>query len=439
MTSNNIAVIGLWHLGEVFSVGLAELGHKVVGIDKNEEIVKKFNSGILPLAEPNLGDLLKKNISEQRLSFSNNYSCINKCDTVWITEDTPVNDLDEVDVSSIKQLVLSVSPYLKDGVFLVFSSQLPVGTCHEFSKLILEARPSLKFNLAYVPENLQLGHAVKSFFEPGRIVIGAEDENVFQKIEYIFKPICSNFLRMNLASAEMSKHALNSFLAASLTFTYDIADMCELVGADILDVSRALRSDLRIGQAAYLDASVGFSGGTLGRDLKVLLSKARGLGVELPVVRNVFEKNFNRKNLVIKKLENFLGNLNGKKIGILGVTYKVGTSTLRRSLALEIAGGLKERGADVCAADPMAVESEVLSSGVDKFSNKPEETIKGCVAVLLMTAWPEFKNLDPKILGGIMRSPKVFFDTRNFLNEKADDFLENGIKYLGIGRGKYAN
>ena len=233
--SNQISVVGLWHLGEVFSVGLAELGHKVTGIDPGEMIINNFKAGVLPLNEPGLDKLLAENLADN-LSFSSDYSLVKNCGIVWFTVDTPVNDEDEADITVVEDSILKTLPYFKDSVLLVFSSQLPVGTCHYFKKLISQKRPELIFDLAYVPENLQLGRAVMSFFEPDRIVIGAENENVFQKIEDIFKPICSNFLRMNLASAEMAKHAINSFLATSLTFTYDLADICESVGADILDI-----------------------------------------------------------------------------------------------------------------------------------------------------------------------------------------------------------
>ena len=435
MTSNNIAVIGLWHLGEVFSVGLAELGQNVIGIDSNDEAVKKIKNGVLPLDEPDLVELLKKNTAVGRLAFETDYTAASDCEIVWVTQDTPVDDNDEVDVSSVREILTAVLPYLRDGALLVFSSQLPVGTCRDFKKLINQKRPDFIFGLAYVPENLQLGRAVKSFFEPGRIVIGAESESVFQKIEDIFKPICSSFLRMNLASAEMAKHALNSFLAASLSFTYDIADMCESMEADILDVSKALRSDPRIGQAAYLDASIGFSGGTLGRDLKVLLNKAGGLKVDLPVIRSVFEKNAHRKNLVISRLEEIMGNLGGTRIGILGVTYKPGTSTLRRSLALEVSKGLEKKGVIVSVADPGAIAEEVRASGVKIFSKNCEEAMKDSQAVVLMTAWPEFKNLDFQNLARIMQPPRIFFDTRNFFHEKEAALKQAGFKYLGVGRG----
>lgn len=429
-----IAVVGLWHLGEIFSAGFAELGNSVTGFDKDIKVIENLNRGIAPLEEPDLSELIKKNIASGTLRFSQDFSDAREAEIVWFAFDTPVDENDEIDLGVIFQTLEDIVQYLKDGVVVVFSSQLPVGTSEEIKKIIRKKRKDLQFAIAYVPENLQLGRALKSFFEPGRIVIGAENEKTFTLIEDIFASLGAEFLRMNLASAEMSKHALNAFLATSLSFIYDIADLCEKVGADVADVARALRSDPRIGQAAYLDASLGFSGGTLGRDLRVLLKKGNEKGVDLDVIAGVWRKNSLRRSGVIKILSNELGALKGKTIGILGLTYKVGTSTLRRSLALEVAEELKKVGAVIRAADPAAKRDEVESRGIEFFTDAVDMA-KNCEALMLLTAWPQFKDLDFEKISSSMKQPKILFDSRNFLKDHEEKIKATGIRYMGLGRG----
>lgn len=434
-SSFTISVIGLWHLGEIYSVGLAELGHQVYGIDPDAAVIKNFNKGELPVAEPDLLPLLQKNVAAGRLIYTEDFSRVSISNIVWFTFDTPVDDADQVDTGIIFSSLDKIIPFLREGAVLVFSSQLPVGTSKKIIDYITQKRLELSFMTAYVPENLQLGRAVKSFFEPGRIVIGAEKEKAFSTIENIFGGLGAQFLRMNLVSAEVTKHALNSFLATSLAFIYDIADVCEKVGADIIEVSKALRLDSRIGPGAYLDASIGFSGGTLGRDLVALLSVAEENNLELPVIASAWAKNKSRRQMVVSWLRDKLGDLNGKTIGLLGLTYKAGTSTLRRSLALEVAKELQAAGSLVRATDPQAKAEEVAVISSDlQFSRDPYNAANGCQALILLTNWPEFRELDTLKLQAVMRAPKLFFDARNFLAAKEASFRQAGIQYRGVGR-----
>lgn len=433
-SQQKIAVVGLWHCGEIYSACLAELGHDIVGIDENAETVANLQKGIPPLEEPELTPIIQKNIAANRLRFSSDFSEIANTKIVWLAYDTPVNDEDVADTVPIFSALETIIPFLQNGVTLVFSSQLPVGAMQKIKEAVAAKRPELKFDIAYVPENLQLGKAVRSFFEPGRIVIGAENKKTFTLIEGIFESLKTQFLRMSPASAEMAKHALNAFLATSLTFIYDIADLCEGVGADVTDVTKALKSDPRIGNAAYLDASVGFSGGTLGRDLRAMMSEAEHRGITLPIISGAYVKNANRRNEFVARIQETLGGLNGKTIGLLGVTYKVGTSTLRRSLALEIAGLLQKEGALVRVSDPMAKKEEVEAVGGIQFFADPYEMAEGCNAIILMTAWSEYKELDVEKIAKATQEPKTFFDTRNFLKDREEEFKKAEIKYIGVGR-----
>ncbi len=434
--THTISVLGLWHLGAVYSAGLAELGHTVFGIDEDISVVKALRQGSPQVAEPGLRELIIKNLRKKHLSFTAVLSPISQSEVVWFTHDTPINERDEADESIIFQVLKRITPLLQDGVLIALSSQIRVGTSRKIADYIGRVRPELAFNLAYLPENLQLGQAMTSFFKPKRIVIGARDARTFSRAASLFAPLKTSFVQMTPESAEISKHALNSFLATSLSFIYDIADLCEETGADVLEVSRALKSDPRIGPAAYLDASVGFSGGTLGRDLRALLKTGRERHLALPVIQGVWNKNQSRTSFLMRTLRDILGQVQGKTIGVLGLTYKAGTPTLRRSLSLMMVRELQRSGAVVRATDPGAHAKEVKDANRKiAFSRDGYRMAHGCHALLLLTGWPDFMNLDPRRLQAVMRKPYLFFDARNLLHQREGDFRDAGLFYRGVGRG----
>ena len=429
----NIAVVGLWHLGEVYSAGLAELGHRVVGISADETVVGNLSRDIPPLAEPGLVELLQKHQASRRLTYTTDFARIKDCEVLWLTFDTPVDDQDEVDLSVVRQALEKALPFLQGNVLVVMTSQTPVGTAAEFKALIRDSRPELAFDYAYVPENLRLGEAMSCFFSPVRIVVGAESQRAFGLIRELFAPLKADFLEMSPASAEMSKHTLNAFLAAELAFTYDIADICERVGADVIDVILAVKSDERVGPRAYLDANVGFSGGTLGRDVKALIRTSFRHGLDIPVISSVWEKSKHRRLIVLTRLKEKLGSLTGKKIALFGLTYKAGTSTLRRSLSLEVAQDLIKAGALLRLCDPQADVAELkLENSI--FFRDPYKAACGAEAVVIMTPWPEFKVLDFARLKAAVLPPAVILDGRNFLVAKEREITAAGFVYLSIGR-----
>ena len=240
---------------------------------------------------------------------------------------------------------------------------------------------------------------------------------------------------MNIASAEITKHALNSFLATSLSFIYNISDVCEMAGGDVTDVAKALRSDKRIGEGAYLDTSLGFSGGTLMRDLRTLSGFAQKNKKQLGVIDGVLQTNIIRRKILIDRLRVLLKiPIYSAKIGILGVTYKPGTSTLRRSLALELIGMLRKEKAGIQVFDPQALDWEFRKETGLRLFKTAEETSRGCNAILLVTAWPEFQDLPFKKMREAMTPPYLLFDTRNFLKSQEKEIREAGFLYQGIGR-----
>lgn len=430
-----IAVVGLWHLGEIVSVSLSELGHTVLALDEKKEIIENFKKGIPPLEEPGLVDLLKKNIAIGNLNFNTDFSEVSSCEAVFFTFDTPVNEKDEPDLSVLFSAVEKIAPHINPHALLVVMSQVPVGTTKELVAVLKKNNPNWIGEAVYFPENLQLGSALKCFLTPDRFVVGADSETARVHLETIIKNINCPRQNMNIASAEMSKHALNAFLATSLSFIYNISDLCEETGADVTAITEALRSDKRIGSSAYLDSSLGFSGGTLMRDLKSLSAISKKFGRESLVVNSVLKTNEERRKLLLARLEKiFKSPLSKIKIGILGITYKPGTSTLRRSLGLELIKILQDAGALVTAFDPGAKSEEFKKEAGFDLSADPYEMSVDCRGILLVTPWPEFEQVDLNKLKSGMLSPFVFFDTRNFLKKSESEIKKAGFQYVGMGR-----
>jgi UDPglucose 6-dehydrogenase len=432
----DIAIVGIWHLGEIYSTGVAELRHNVVGIDENEAVIKNLANGIPPLAEPALDALIAKNQKEGRLRYSTDFSEIKKCNVVWFAFDTPVDDHDDPQMEVIYTALDKATPYFADEIIFVMSSQVPVGTSEKILAAIRAKRPEVKVHYAYTPENLRLGDAVRCFMEPGRIVIGASDDAAREALRKIFSPLHTELVEMSVPSAEMAKHALNAFLATSLSFINDIADICDVEGADVLDVVRALRSDPRIGKGAFLGAGLGFSGGTLGRDLRALGAAAKDHGISAPVIASVWEKNAGREKELAEQCARSLGGLQGKRVAVFGVTYKAGTTTLRRSRSIELGERLSAAGAEVRLHDPHAAKAELAGVTTLPFFTDPYEAAKDCDGIFVVTPWPDFKELDFERLAKECHKNAVVFDGNNFLyNESEVKIRPAGMVYKGVGRG----
>ena len=434
MANYKIGVIGLWHLGEIYAAGLASLGHSVAGISEDEKVIADLNRGIPPLPEPHLAELIKESGQAGRLSFTTDVAAVKDCNVVWFTFDTPVNDKDESDLAPIRGMLKKTIPHLANDVLIVLSSQLPVGTSRSIEASIKKARPSLKFHLVYSPENLRLGDAVNCFLKPERVVVGAADEEGAKRMEDIFRKTGAQIVKMSPASAEMAKHALNSFLATSISFINDIADACDEAGADVLDVIKALRSDPRIGERAALNAGLGFSGGTLGRDLISLSRFAKAHGAKLPVIEHVFAKNASRPEMLVARLSRALGGLKGKRIALYGLTYKPGTTTLRRSRSLEVAALLTKKGALLSLSDPHVPLEDIPRIKGATAIQDPVMAAKGAQALVFLTPWPDFKDLDFAALAKQARTRAVLLDSANFLAPKEPLIKQSGFRYYGIGR-----
>lgn len=424
IAGTKICVIGLWHLGCVYAACLAELGYSVIGADENVQVVSNLRIGKAPLFEPGLDDLVSKGIAAGKLSFITDISAAAAiADFVVLAYDTPIDEHDRVNLSIVFHAVYLLKSNLHTT--LVVSSQVPVGTCDEIEKQLDSA------GVAYVPENLRLGQAIERFMNPDMIVIGANNAVVATKVKKLFAPIRSKIIEMDLRSAEMTKHALNSFLATSISFANEIGNICDLVGADGLKVAAALRSDSRIGSKALVRPGLGFAGGTLARDLRSLQETARKHGFSSTLIDAVLDVNEKQNYSVINRLRRVMGVFTGKTITIFGLTYKPGTDTLRRSAALEIIKQLEKENAVVKAYDPRVQGLVGNTIAVNLFQD-PYCACEGSDALVILNELPEFTNMDFKKIGRIMRTAFVL-DTQNLLD--SSKMIDSGIKYVGLGRG----
>lgn len=430
--TNQVGVVGLWHLGCVLSASWSNLGNRVVGVDVNAERINALNNGKAPLFEPGLDEEIARQVEAGRLKFSTDLKSLGACDFIFLSYDTPVRDDDSSDTTILEKTVKECAPVMKDYSVVIVSSQSPVSFCRMLRSELKKANPSL--DIAYSPENLRLGEAIQCYLKPGRIILGVAESETEKKCRLLFSQIDAEVKSMSLESAEMVKHGINSFLANSIVFANHLADVCELQGARIEDVVKGMKSDPRIGQGAYLSPGIGFSGGTLGRDLKVLESINESAGGFAKLFGLIHQLNAERKASIIEKTKRILGDINGKVIGVLGITYKPGTSTLRRSLPLEIVDLLIQRKADVGVYDPKADYGELTAAPRFRIARNISDVSKNADLLLLLTEWSEFRTFDWKNIARSMKDP-VLFDTKNFLKE--EELVGSGFNYFGIGRQQW--
>lgn len=421
-----IAVLGLWHLGSVTAACCAK-HFSTTGLEFDKAIIRKLKTGKAPLLEPGLDELISAGIASKKLSFTSDAksACAN-ADVLWLCYDTPVNDNDESDVEFVLERLRMALAHLAAGSLVLISAQLPVGTC---ARLEMEFP---QFSFAYSPENLRLGKAIDSFEKADRVIVGIHDESKRELLQKLFGPFTQQVLFMRTESAEMVKHALNSFLALSITFINEIARLCEHVGADAKEVSAGLKSEPRIGPRAYLGPGGPFAGGTLARDVVSLTKLAEIKGEALSVIPAIKRSNDLHRGWAYSRLESGLGDLKGRKICILGLTYTTNTNTLRRSAAVELCKRLLDAGAIVSAFDPAVsslpgeLEAVSLAAGIS-------EGVQGADAVAVCTEWPQFRQADwPNIIHH-MRD-RIFVDANRFLENELKGI--GGVKLYSVGRSQ---
>lgn len=427
-----VCVYGLWHLGSVTAACAAAAGHTVTGWDENAATVEELRHGKPPVAEPGLAELLASELATGRLGFTTDVGeAVRDVEVVWITFDTPVDRTDRADTEYVRRRVVDLLPRLPVNCLVLLSSQMPVGTAAELEAIAAKQCPASKLAFAVSPENLRLGKAIEVFQNPDRVVIGVRDLSSRQILEKLFLPITGRIEWMSVEAAEMTKHAINSFLAISVAFINELAVLCEKVGVDAKEVERGLKTESRIGPRAYLGPGAAFSGGTLGRDLQFLGSLGKTHHTSLYLVAGAQKSNHAHKNWSLQRLTDALQNLEGVTIAVWGLTYKPGTNTLRRSLAIELCRKLHARGAVIRAFDPALNRlPPALARGIT-LTASAEEALDGASALIVATEWPVFRQIPAGLLKTRMQRTLVV-DASRFLGKTIG--MEPGIEYWSVGR-----
>lgn len=426
-----ICVYGLHHLGSVTAACLAEAGFTTIGLDETI-IIESLKKGLPPIYEPGLAELITAGLNSGKLSFTADAkTALTDLNILWICFDTPVNDDDQADVNFVKQQIINIFPFLQSHTVILISSQMPVGSVKELEQDFAKVAANRQINFAYSPENLRLGRAIDVFKSPERIVIGIRNTQTQIVLQAILEKFSKNLIWIAVESAEMTKHAINAFLAMSVTFINEIANLCEYTGADIEEVEIGLRSEARIGQKAYVKAGASFAGGTLARDVKYLQTFAKQYDSNAHLINGILHSNQAHKNWIMRQLKQQLGSLKEKIITILGLSYKPGTDSLRRSAAIELCQWLIEQGAYVQAFDPK-VKNIPLELGANiKLTESCEQSLLNADSLVIATEWPEFKELSSTLLKKQMRLPLVI-DQNCFLRQNF--FNDQEIKYITIGK-----
>jgi UDPglucose 6-dehydrogenase len=423
-----VTVLGLWHLGCVTAACGAE-HFDVTGLDFDAANIARLREGRAPIAEPGLDELIQAGLAAKRLSFTDDAGdACRAADLLWVAFDTPVDSDDRADVDSVLAHVRRCVPLLPAGALVLISSQLPVGTCRQLEE---EFGPG-GYRFACSPENLRLGSALGIFRQADRIIAGYRDERAKAQLAELFAPFTQKIVWMRPESAEMTKHAINSFLALSITFMNEIACLCERTGADAREVEQGLKSESRIGPKAYLSPGGALAGGTLARDVVACIALGEKLGEPLDVLPAIKRSNDRHRGWAQRKLMSYFAVPPAAPIALLGLTYKPGTDTLRRSSAVELAHALHARGFRVAAHDPSL---PALPSDLSFVTLHRDEAslVRGAAALVVCTEWPQFRQRsDWRALVGTMSHPLVIDATRFLADQVAG---VTGLTYFNVGLG----
>jgi UDPglucose 6-dehydrogenase len=424
-----VVVYGLWHLGCVTAACLASAGNEVVGLDVDEDVVRGLRAGRPPLEEPGLQERIAAGLHDGCLSFTTDAgAALRGADLLWVAFDTPVNERDEADVAWVRGRLQSIADAIPRGTLVLVSSQVPVG----FTAALEHDWHERGLRYAYSPENLRLGQALQGFERPERVVVGVRGHADRDDLAALLRPFSTRIEWMSIESAEMTKHALNAFLATSVAFANEVARVCEVVGSDAKEVERGLKSEGRIGPRAYLSPGAAFAGGTLARDVRFLASLGGDRGVATPLLAGVLASNERHQAWLHEKVRAALADTEHPVAAVLGLTYKAGTSTLRRSASVELCRWLFGQGVAVRAHDPAVPElpAELGDLGL-VLCGSAEEAVTGADVVVVATEWPDYRRLAADALVRSMRRPRVI-DPNWFLASLAAD---PRLSYVATGRG----
>ncbi|MEM8770555.1 MAG: UDP-glucose/GDP-mannose dehydrogenase family protein [Pseudomonadota bacterium] len=431
-----VTMIGAGYVGLVSGACFADFGHTVVCVDKDEKKIKKLEAGEMPIYEPGLESLVLENVKAGRLSFSMDLAASTpEADAVFIAVGTPSRRGDGfADLSYVYQAAEEIAAAIEGYTVVVTKSTVPVGTGAEVARIIRETRPDADFSVVSNPEFLREGAAIEDFKRPDRVVVGTEDERAQGVMRELYRPLYLNetpIVFTNRTTSELIKYAANAFLATKITFINEMADLCEKVGANVQEVAKGIGLDGRIG-SKFLHAGPGYGGSCFPKDTLALVRTAQTHEAPTKIVEAVVAINDERKKAMASRVIDACGgSLDGKKIAVLGLTFKPNTDDMRDSPSLDIVPALQAAGARIAAFDPAGMEeaSHLLSD--IEYADGPYQTLDGADAVVIITEWDEFRALDVERMKTLMRSP-VMVDLRNIY--RPSEMKKAGVRYSSIGR-----
>ena len=431
----HIAVIGTGYVGLVTGACFAEFGVDVTCVDVDTTKIEKLNKGVIPIYEPGLDQIVEKNVKAGRLHFTTDVSdAVKGSQVVFLAVGTPPKEDGSPDMSYYQQAAKDVAEAMNGYKVLVTKSTVPIGTGKWLREFVTaNLKTPTEFGVASNPEFLREGAAIDDFMRPDRVVIGSNEERAIEVMKELYRPLYlieTPIVITSLEAAELIKYAANAFLATKITFINEVANLCDAIGCDVHDVARGMGMDNRIGRK-FLHPGPGYGGSCFPKDTRALTTVADQFGVETRIVDAVIEANERQRDAMIPKIERLVGDLNGKKIGVLGLSFKPETDDMRESPAIEIVHAMIARGATVRAYDPVAMdEARHFLNGIE-YASDEYDAIKDADALVIVTEWNQFRALDMEKVKSLLKAPKIA-DLRN-IYEPAD-MRELGVDYVGVGR-----
>jgi UDPglucose 6-dehydrogenase len=428
-----ICVVGVGYVGLVTAACFADLGNRVVALDVNEQRVENLKKGIMPIYEPGLDELVKRNMKAGRITFTTSYKdALKGAEYAFIAVGTPSGSDGSADLQYVAAAAKSIAETMTAPLILINKSTVPIGTGDWVADIVKGAQPkAIDFAVVSCPEFLREGSAIGDFMSPHRTVIGSLDRDAANKVAQLHLPLRAPIVITDLRTAEMIKYASNAFLATKISFINELADLCERVGADVKEVAAGMGYDARIGRH-FLDAGLGWGGSCFPKDVEALAFMSKEKGLNPKILNSVMDVNYDRRKEAVKAVEQMVGgSLKGKTIGLLGLAFKPNTDDMRDAPSITIAEELVEAGAKIRAYDPVAMEvARPILPAVDMF-DEPYKLAEGCDALIVVTEWNEFKQLDLEKVKNILKSP-IIYDGRNIYEPSR--MKEMGFTYRAIGR-----
>jgi UDPglucose 6-dehydrogenase len=429
----DIAVVGVGYVGLVTGACFADLGNRVVALDIDAARIAGLARGEMPIYEPGLEELVERNVRADRLHFTTSYEeALRSAEFVFIAVGTPSGVDGEADLQHVRAVAESIARAMTRPLVIVNKSTVPVGTGDWVADILRSTQPSpIPFAVVSCPEFLREGSAITDFMSPARTVLGSLDAEAAEKVAQLHLPLRAPIVITDLRTAEMIKYASNAFLATKISFINEIANICEALGADIKEVATGMGYDPRIGRA-FLEAGLGYGGSCFPKDVLALAYMAAEKGRHPQLLQAVMDINADSRRRIVERVQELLGALGGKTVGLLGLTFKPNTDDMREAPALEIARRLLAEGAVVRAYDPVGMPRATTLLPEVHMASDAYDLAGGCDAVIICTEWNEFKNLDLQRLHDAMRQP-IVVDGRNIYDPA--EMASYGFHYRGVGRG----